>query len=264
MWSFPPGDRPPEDARVQRIDSPRAIRVPIAAAVAGTLAGSALLAGGVFLAWLAFATPIIGALTPAALRPTLPQMALGGVVWAVALTAPPLFAIVGAWRISRTLRALVVRPARPMLAHASEQLDDDHFAASDVRLPDGRTVGNIVVGPFGLAVINEMPRTRPVRTTGTSWEIRGPRGRWIPIENPMERTARDGERIKRWFGSAERDYVLKVYAALVSTDPTLPRTPGCAVVTPEQLPGWLAALPPARSITAERRAEIVEQVSTLL
>jgi membrane protein implicated in regulation of membrane protease activity len=253
-----------EDADVQRIDSPRAIRLPIAATIAGTLGGVALLTGGVFLAWLAFATPIIGALTPNALRPTLPQMAIGGTVWAVALVAPPLFAIVGAWRISRILRSLTARRGVHVLRRASEQLGDEYFAASDVRLPDGRTIGNIVLGPFGLAVINELPPARAVRRTGSSWEGRGPGGRWFHLENPMERTARDAERMKRWFGSEERDFVLRVYAALVSTDPTLARTPSCAVVAPDQLSGWLASLPPARSITADRRDEIVEQLTNLL
>jgi hypothetical protein len=257
-------ERAREDAEVQRIDSPRAIRLPVAAAVAGTLGGIALLAGGMFLGWLAFATPIIGALTPNAIRPTLPQLAIGGTVWAIALTAPPLFAIVGAWRISRIVRALTVRRGETTLVRAATHLGDDHFAATDVRLPDGRFIGNIVLGPFGLAVINEMPSPRVVRRTGTSWEGRGPGGRWIHIENPVERTARDAERMKRWFGSEERDYVLKVYAALVSTDPTLTRVAGCAIVTPDQLPGWLASLPPARSMTANRLDEIVEQITKLL
>jgi hypothetical protein len=253
-----------EDAGVQRIDSPRAIRLPIAATIAGTLGGVALLAGGIFLAWLAFATPIIAALTPNALRPTLPQLAIGGTVWAVALIAPPLFAIVGAWRLSRIVRALTVRRGETTLARVAKQLGDDHFAATGVRLPDGRAIGNIVLGPFGLAVINEMPSSRVVRRTGTSWEGRGAGGRWIHLENPIERTARDAERMKRWFAAEERDYVLKVYAALVSTDPTLSRTAGCAIVSPDQLSGWLASLPPARSMTPDRLDELVEQVKKLL
>jgi hypothetical protein len=261
---IPTGTRAPEDAEVQLIASPRAIRVPIGSAVAGTLAGVALVSGGLFLGWLAFTTPIISALSPNVLRPTLPQMAMGGLVWGVALVAPPSFAIVGLWRLSRVVRALTVKPATPILTTAAADLGDDFLAASDVRLPDGRVIRNLIVGPFGVAVLNELPPSRFVRRTGESWEARGPGGRWFHIENPLERAARDGERVKRWFAAGERDYVLKVYAALVTADPTLGRSPACAVVRPDQVSAWLASLPPARSITPDRRQEIVEHVRTLL
>lgn len=249
---------------MQVVASPRPVRLPVGAAVSGTLAGIALVAGGLFLAWLAFTTPIVGALAPSALRPTLPQIALGGAVWAVALVAPPCFAIVGAWRLSRVVRALTIKPAVPILVAAAPDLGDDYAAASDVRLPDGRPIRNLVLGPFGLAVINELPPAAYLRQTGASWEARGPGGRWFHIENPLERTARDGERVRRWFGSVERDYILKVYSAVVSTDPNLARTPACAVLTRDQVSAWLASLPPAKSITPERRHEIVEQMAALL
>jgi hypothetical protein len=253
-----------EDGAVQLIASPRTVRLPVGAAIAGTLAGVALVSGGLFLAWLALATPLVTALAPNVLRPTLPQMALGGLVWGVALVAPPSFAIVGAWRLSRVVRALTVRRATPILAAASAQLGPEYVAASDVRLPDGRPIRNLVLGPFGIAVIAEMPPARFVRRTGSSWEGRGPGGRWVHMENPLERAARDAERVKRWFGSAERDYVLKTFAVIVTTDPSIVRTPACAVVTPDQVPGWLASLPPARSITSDRRDEIAEHIRTLL
>jgi hypothetical protein len=253
-----------DDAAVQLLASPRVVRLPLGPAIAGTLAGAALLGGGLFLLWLAFATPVVGALAPHALRPTLPELALGGVVWGVALVAPPCFAFVGAWRLARVIRALTVRPAVPVLVKASAELGDDFVAASQVRLPDGRVIRNVVVGPFGLAVITEMPPTRLLRRTGNSWEARGPGGRWVHMENPLDRAARDAERVRRWFASVDRDYVLKVFAALVTTESTIERTPTCAVLTPEQVPGWLAALPPARALTPDRRDELVEQIAELL
>jgi len=264
MWSFRRTRADVSMGVVQVVASPRSVRLPIGAAVSGTLAGVALVAGGLFLAWLALATPIVGALTPSALRPTLPQMALGGAVWTVALVAPASFTIVGAWRLSRVARALTVKPAVPILVAAGVDLGDEYAAASDVRLPDGRPIRNLVLGPFGLAVINELPPARYLRRTGASWEARGPGGRWFHVENPLERTTRDGERVRRWFGSVERDYILKVYAAVVSDDPTLSRTPGCAVVSREQVSAWLASLPPAKSITPDRREQIVEQLTALL
>ena len=162
------------------------------------------------------------------------------------------------------VRALTVRPAVPALIRASAELGDDFVAASDIRLPEGRSIRNLVLGPFGLAVISEMPPERFVRRVGGGWEARGPGGRWVHMENPLERAARDGERVRRWFGTADRDYVLKVFSALVTTDPTVQRTSSCAVLTRDQVPGWLASLPPARSLTPDRREQVVEQITALL
>src|SRR4029079_4596782 len=82
-WSFPfPNPRvtiPP----VQEIAASRSVRPPISAVVVGVLVGVALLAGGLFLAWLAFATPMVNALAPAALRPSPAQMAVGGLAWGI-------------------------------------------------------------------------------------------------------------------------------------------------------------------------------------
>jgi hypothetical protein len=260
------GTRP--DARespvVQVIASPRAIRMPIGAAIVGGVVGLFLLTGGLFLAWLAFATPLVSTLTPSPVRPTLPQMAMGGAIWGLAMIAPAAFALVGAWRLSRVFRALIVKPRPRLLTGIGRQLDDEYLAASDVRLPEGRIIHDLVLGPFGVAVLNEMPPARFLRHTGSSWEARHRSGRWLPYENPMERATRDAERVKRWFAATERDYVLRVYSAVVTEDPTVARTPTCAVVTAEQVPAWLASLPPSRSITADRKSEIVEQLSQLL
>src|SRR4051794_20627550 len=200
------------------ISSPRRARLPIGAAFVGSLVGATLLCGGVFLGWLAFGTPLVGTLAPATIRPTMSQIAVGGAVWGIALIAPAAFALVGAWRLSRVIRAVTIRPAPRVLTQASAQLSDEYVAASDVRLPEGRVIRNLVLGPFGLAVITELPSARVVRRTGSSWETRGHDGRWVHMENPLERAARDAERVRRWFGSSDRDYVLKVFAALVTSD----------------------------------------------
>jgi hypothetical protein len=249
---------------VQLIASPRVPRVPIGAAIVGTLVGVVLLAGGVFLGWLTFATPLVSRLTPDAIRPTIPQMAMGGLIWGIALIVPPVLALVGAWRLSRVIRAIAVRPAVRVLTRASAELNDDYFAASDVRLPEGRMIRDLVLGPFGLAVLSELPPPRYIRRTGTSWETRGPNGRWIHMENPLERAARDAERVRRWFSAADRDFVVKVYAALVTNDAQIARTPTCAVVTVENVPAWLGSLPPSRALNPDRRADIVEQIGALL
>jgi hypothetical protein len=257
---IPDHARAREDGEVQVITSSRAARPPLGAVFVGLAVGGILVLGGIFLAWVAFATPVLTGLNPAVPRPNPAQLAIGGAIWAFTLVAPPAFAIVGALRIGRVARAVTAKPTPRAMTRAAHDVGDEYTAAHNVRLPDGRIVRDLVVGPFGLAVINELPPPRVTRHTGISWEIRGRDGRWVHYENPLERTMRDGERVKRWVASIERDYVVKVYAAVVTEDPSLARIPGCAVVTTDQIPAWLASLPPARALTPDRHADLIEQV----
>jgi membrane protein implicated in regulation of membrane protease activity len=249
---------------MQLLASHRAARPPLAPVIIGGSVGIVLLTGGVFLAWLALATPIVGSFTPTAVRPGLVQLAAGGIVWGIALVAPPSFAIVGALRLARVIRALTARPTRRAVAQLAGELGDDYVVAQDARLPDGRVIRNLVVGPFGLAVLEELPPPKAIRHRGGAWEIRRRDGRWIPFENPIERIGRDGERVRSWFGSQERDFIVKVYSAAVTTDTSVARTPTCAVIGPDQISGWLASLPPSRALTMDRRLDVVDQVRTLI
>ena len=249
---------------MQVLVSPRAARPPLGAVFVGVAVGGVLLVGGVFLAWLAFATPVISGLAPTVPRPTIDQLAMGGAIWAVSLVAPPAFAIVGVLRLQRVARAVTVKPKPRAIDRAASTLGDEYVAATEVLLPDGRVVHDLVLGPFGIAVINELPPPRSTRHAGYTWEVRAPNGRWLPMENPMERTSRDAERVRRWFGAEDRDYVIKTYAAAVTVDPTVTRTPNCAVVTPDQIAAWLGSLPAARALTPDRRAELVEDIQALV
>ncbi|HEX5822917.1 MAG TPA: hypothetical protein VFY18_00530 [Candidatus Limnocylindrales bacterium] len=250
---------------MQVLASQRSTRPPLAPVIIGVAVGSVLLTGGVFLAWLALATPVVGSLTPAAVRPSFVQLATGGVIWAIALVAPPSFAIVGTVRLARVVRALTARPVPRAVAKLAGTLGDEYVVAQDARLPDGRVLRNLVLGPFGLAILTELPSPRVTRQNGGGWEFRRRDGRWIPYENPIERTARDGERVKGWFGSQERDFVVKVYCAVVTADTSVARTPACAVIEPDQIAAWLASLPPSRALaTADRFADVVDMVRRLL
>jgi hypothetical protein len=55
--------------------------------------------------------------------------------------------------------------------------------------------------------------------------------------------------------------VIKVYAAVISADPTIERTNGCAVIAPRDVSPWLVSLPPQRSLTESRRERMLEMVS---
>jgi hypothetical protein len=249
---------------MQVLASHRAARPPLAPVVIGGTVGIVLLTGGIFLAWLALATPVVGSLTPSAVRPGLVQLAIGGAVWGLALVAPPSFAIVGALRLGMVLRALFTRPKPRPITQLATTLGDEFIVAEDVRLPDGRMIRDLVIGPFGMAVLSELPPAKVTRHQGMSWEIRGRNGRWLPYENPIERTARDGERVRRWFSAQERDFLVKVYSAAVTTDPSVARTPTCAVIEPGQIAAWISGLPPSRALNEERRRIVVDQVRSLL
>jgi hypothetical protein len=249
---------------MQLIGSPSAPRPPIGAIVAGTIVGSILVVGGLFLGWVAYATPVLTGLSSQGVRTSALQMAIGAVVWGFALVGPASFAIVGALRIGQVARAITAKPPVRVLTRAAPLIDDSCVAATDVRLPDGRVIRNLVIGPFGMVVISELPAAALLRHHGLAWEVRGPNGRWHHIENPLERAARDAERVKSWITSAERDFLVKVYAAVVTDDPTIERTPQCAVVGPTELPAWLGSLPPSRAITPDRRTDLIEAVRALL
>jgi hypothetical protein len=253
-----------DDGDVQLLVSQRAARPPLGAVFIGISVGTILLVGGISLAWLAFATPVLTGLTAGSVRPGPEQLAVGAAVWGVALVAPPSFAIVGALRLGRVARSLTARPAARAVSRAGRALGDEYVAAANVRLPDGRIVRDLVLGPFGLAVINELPPVDVTRHTGLSWEIRRSDGRWVHFENPLERTSRDAERVRRWIASTERDFVVKVYAAAVTPDPAVTRSPGCAVLTADQVGAWLGSLPAARALTPDRRSELVQEIRAAL
>ena len=229
----------------------------------GTVVGGLLLVGGISLAWIAFATPLVRGLSPAVVRPTPDQMLVGGIIWGLSLVAPPCFAIVGAIRLSMVAATLFQRPTLGPIGRAIPALGDEYVVAPTVRLPDGRAIRNVVVGPFGVAVIGQLPSPRNLRRQGAGWELRRIDGRWGPMEPPLERTARDAERIRYWIAAEDRDFIVKVYAAVVIGTFEMPRTAACAAITADQIPGWLASLPPQRSLNADRRADVVERIRTI-
>jgi hypothetical protein len=248
---------------MQLIQPSRAVRPTRGPLLLGTVVGGTLLAGGLVLAWLAFATPLVRGLTPSVVRPTIEQMAQGGLIWGLSLVAPPCFAIVGVLRLWQVAGVLLRKPEAGPLAKAAPFLPDDYVVAPSLDLPDGRRIRNVVVGPFGLAIIGEAPPRGTTRRHGNAWEVRRPDGRWIPLEHPVERTTRDAERLRRWIGAAERDFLVKVYAAFVTDDPTLTRTPACAVIGPRQVAEWLTGLPPQRSLYDSRREDLIDRVRDL-
>lgn len=237
-------------------DAPGRPIVPMGAIVYSFLFSAACVAGGLVIGYAAFGTGFIDRF--AAARPSTEQMIGGALAWTFALVAPGVFLFVGLAKLADAAELILLRRARPRPAAAVvRSLPDDHVVATRVRLPDGRVVPELVIGPFGVAVVAELPPAGASRHAGGRWEIRLSTGKWIPIENPLDRASRDAERVRRWLAHEDNDHVVKVYATVVTADAGIPRSPTCAVVSPAELPEWIAALPVQRSLFPERRERIV-------
>lgn len=217
-----------------------------------------LMAAATGIAWLFVGTPIVGAIIPQG-RPTDTQLIIGVVVWAALLVVPAGLLLLGVARLVEAIEVLgALRPRRlsRTVQDALESLGPDTLAATDLRLPDGRRIRELVLGSFGIVVVGGVPARSVSRSVGSRWEMRDRRGRWVAVEAPVDRAARDAERVRAWLAADDRDYVVKVHPVVVTDDTRVSRSAGCAVVSPSDLAAWLAVLPPQRGLTATRRERI--------
>lgn len=226
----------------------------------GTLVGSSvygalLAAAGLGIAYLVLATPLVLELSSNHLAgASHTPIALG--IWWLSLIAGGALLLAGTNRLAVTLYGLKTRDGqRGPGARALGSMADEVAVVADVVPNEGQAIPELAIGPFGAAVIHALPSSRDVRQAGQSWELRTHAG-WVPMENPLELAMRDAERVRRWISMADLDFVVRVYAALVVTDQSIPRSATCAVVSPDQLPFWIAALPRQRSLTAARRLRL--------
>jgi hypothetical protein len=234
-------------------------RVPVIPIIGGALLWTSLLVGGIVLACVVFATPVLAWLTPSG-RPDASETLRGMALWAIALVGPAGLILLGANRLVRVLgRIRAYAPRRSAAERALESLPDGVVLARGLTLADGRGVSNLLVGPFGAAIVRELPPSDVTRVRQGQWELRTRRG-WIPLDDPLQRAERDAERVRRWFGEDDADFVIRTYAAVIGPAPTVARTPACAVLTTEQLAGWVAALPAQRSLTDNRRERLLDAV----
>jgi hypothetical protein len=243
---------------MQVIASERPVdRAASAAILRAFLVGAILLVGAIFFAYLVFGTGLLSVFTPSG-RGSTAQLAVGAIAWTVGLTAPAAYGIVGLIRVGSAVERAAVR--------FGSSMTDDHAVATRVRLPDGsRIVPEIVIGPFGAAVIEELPPPGAVVNRGPrSWDVRLADGKIHMIDNPLERATRDAERVRTWFGGEDSDHVVKVYAAVVGNDPKVQRTAACAYITAEQVGPWLRSLTVQRSFDADRRERVIRLVRSTL
>ena len=228
--------------------------------VLGLCVGIFLVTVGLTIGYLALATPFMERVIPLG-RPTSTQAFVGLIVWSFALVGPAIFLLLGTSRLAWVLGGIDTgsRNAHTPAARHAHTLPEDLVAVIDVDPGDGRRVPEIVLGPFGAAVIRELPPPSVTRHLSGTWELRTKRG-WIPLENPVDRASRDADRVRSWLANDDHDFVVKVHTAVVGSDETVERTANCAVITPDQVPAWLASLPVQRSLTDGRRERLVEML----
>lgn len=243
--------------------APPASRASRAAVLRSAVIAVLLIVAGAMLAYLCVGTPIMGTFVPTG-RPSAMQAAIGIIAWGFAIVVPAGFLLIGVAKVLGTLESLsAMRPdaVTPRLARA---LGSDHVAATNLVIPGGRRIHELVLGPFGMVVLGDVPPPGVSRHVGSRWEVKGPRGRWIPIEAPLDRAARDAERVRGWLATDDRDFLVKVYAAIVTDDMRVERTPACAVVRTAELAAWLEALPAQRGLTPARRERLVELIRSVV
>jgi len=220
-------------------------------------------------AWILFAVVGLGVLErfePSGRASTV-QLLIGALAWTFALTAPPAFGLVGITRLSTAIdRARARRPRVTPAVRLARAIGDDHVVATSLRVPDGgRAIPELVVGPFGAAVVEELPPAQAVMSRGIrSWEVKTGDGRVVTIDSPLERASRDAERVRGWLAGDETDHVIKVFAVVVGRDPRVERTATCAVVEPDQVAAWLTSLPPQATLDAGRRERLVRTIRAAL
>ncbi len=216
------------------------------------VAGLAWLGIAAASTWLVFGTPLLGRLVAPEVAGTATPV-VGAVAWALALTAPACCTILGVVRLAGAAqRVRAGRGTLPPVARRADQLPAGCVAIARIRLPDGRSIPDVVVGPHGVAFFEALPPRAAVRRTRDAWEVRFSNGSWRPIENPLRRAARDGGRLRRHLEAQERDFTVRVHAAVLGDCHEVAPVEGCAVVGLDDVPAWLAALPAQRGLSPDR------------
>lgn len=223
--------------------------------VGGTVIGAILVAAGLGLAFMAIDTPLVARLVPASGTGS-PRLPIAPMIWTLAIVAGAGLLVAGTNRLATSVAGLRSRPTpRSPMLRALAVLPADVVVETGVVLQGGRPIPELVIGSFGVAVVHEMGGHRVLRRVGRSWETRSPDG-WVPTEHPLDQVERDAERVRHWLTHGDLDFVVRVHAALVTVDASMLRSPLCAVITEDQIPDWIAALPRQRSLSEGRREHL--------
>lgn len=248
----------------------RGRRRPTARALAfARLIGALYVGTGLWTAWLTLTTPFVDVFAAHG-QAFASESAFHALGWAMALALPAICLIVGTHRILDF--ASLPNPfgsRRDPLAGLWSSLGSDYVAVRDLGLPGGRQISTMLIGPQGIVVLGRLPNAKVAREVDGRWEGRVDDGQWIAIEDPLQRTARDAEAVRRWLASEEHGFLVKVYAAAIADgDPSasdrVARTATTAVVRAGDVPAFLGSLPPHRTFSSARRRQVLDRIRASL
>jgi hypothetical protein len=223
---------------------------PVGSILGETLVGASLVLLGIWLVCIALTTQIVARLAET-VQPGSPGPLVAFLAWAAMLAAPAGLVLLGTDRLARMV-AFARTGAWGRRANPFATLPHDVTIVRGIRLDDGRPGPTLLVGGFGVALVHGVDgSSRRGRRSETREDERA-------AMDPLEPVTRDAERLRHWLAQREVDFVVRVYAAIVTTDDSLARSVSCAVVTAEQLGAWIGSLPSQRTLTVDRRARLVK------
>lgn len=241
----------------RRRPTPRALAI-------ARLIGGLYVVTGLGIAWLTLTTPFVDVFA-AHSQAFAGQTATHALGWLMALALPGLCLIVGAHRILDFADVTIpFAGRRDPLADLGSSLGDEYTAVHDLVLAGGRQVGRMIVGPQGIVVLGQLPSPSTARQVDGHWEGRLDDERWVAIEDPLDRTARDAQAVRRWLVGDEHGFVVKVYAVVVTDHAPATRNAAVGIVRRGDVPAFLASLPPHRTFTPARRAQVVDRIRSSL
>jgi hypothetical protein len=235
-------------------------RRPTARALAiARLIGALYVATGLAIAWLTLTTPYVDVFAAHG-RAFAGDTTVHTLAWLTALALPGLCLIVGTHRILdfADLPNPLGADHNPLAGVGN--LGEDYAAVRGLSLPGGRKIGRLIVGPQGIVIVGALPNPGSSRQVDGHWEGRVRGDVWTAIEDPLDRTARDAEAVRRWLAADEHGFVVKVYGLVVAEVDPATRNPAIAIVRPGQVPAYLASLPPHRTFSPARRKQVLDRI----
>lgn len=204
-----------------------------------TILGAGWLSIAATLAYVALATPIVTRLVLSG-RISSSGSAVFALAVAMIATIPLSLATAGIARLLDAFR-IALEPRSSVLRRVAGGLGyDTPFAP--LAIPNGCVVPQVAVGRFGAVVCRRAPGVGSVGRFGDRWEV-DVEGEWMPLELPSRKTrlgsAADGTHL----GSDDRNFVVNVYAAVVTAPHEVDRAPWASVLRPDQILPYLAGLP---------------------
>ena len=206
-----------------------------------TVLGAGWLSVAATVSYLALATPIVSRLVLSG-RIASSGSAVSLLAAALIATIPVSLATAGMVRLLDAFR-IALQP-QPDVVRRVAGRPGPARAFAPPAYPERPVARRAAVELLGDVAFRHTPGDRSVRRRGDRWEV-DVQGDWTPLELPARKprlvSIADAARVR----SLDRDFVVKVYAAVVPGSETPDRVPACFILRPDQILPYLAGLPSA-------------------